>query len=443
MKRVDYAIIWAGAWGLTVAIGLAKLGKNVLLIEKGEMWGDCTNVWCVPSKALISVANEAQKTGEIINLRDALKVARAKRQYYRDHETPEELKKRFGLNVLKGEAQFKSKRILTVGGKTIYVQKKIIIATGSRPFIPTIPGLAKKDILTNENIFELNENIKNLVIVWGGYIGCELGETLAKLGVNVTLIQRNTRLIPREEKEASELIQNLLKRQWVTVFTSTTIIEANNEILLIESDGTTKKIPYDKVLIATWRQANIASLQCENANIAYNNQGIIVDHYNRTTAKNIFAIGDCVAENPKFTHWADNEGQWVIRNILTPFYKVSVRHRPLPVVMYTSLEVARVGFSHAEIGQYYTDKEIVTKTHYFNNNDRSHLNNKTEWFITIHFTRVSWKIIGATIVAENSGEIIPQITYAIENEEKVNLEKFEKAWPRQTEEDKKLWEETI
>ncbi len=410
----DIIVIGAGSGGLTAAFGLAWAGKSVALIEKGRIGWDCTNFGCVPSKALIDVA----KHHSDLSFEDAMKEVRLRRQRIRDEESPEEIEKHW-LKLIKGHAKFVSKNTLFIDEKEKITWKKIIISTGSSPIIHEIEWLKSEDILTNETVFEIEQKPKKLVVIWGGYIWAELSESFLDLWVDTTLIQRNKYLIPREEAEASDIIQKHFEEKGMKIECNTLVKEAHYEawkkfLMVIDKDGSNKrKIEFDRVLIATWRKANVSGLGLENAEIEFDNKGIKVDAYNRTNVKNVFAIWDVVKNNPKFTHWANNEARGVIRNILFPIYKKSVRWVTLPATLYTSIEVSRVWKTYAELMEFHDPSEIRTEIMFFDKNDRSKVTNDTKWFIKIHFKRLTWTIIWATVMGKNAGDILPILTLAM------------------------------
>ena len=430
--KYDYevAVVGAGSWWLTVALGLAKQ-KKVVLIEGGPIGGDCTNFGCVPSKALIDISKQNSATsfsskgeriqgwGEKWDFISALEEVRTRRQVIQDEETVEKIESHW-LKVLEWYASFIDAHTLHIDGKDHkHIRaEKIVLATGSSAQKIKIDGVDDADILTNHEIFEQTEDIKKLVVVGWGYIGSELAESIVGLGVEVHLIQRNTFLIPREEEESSILLKEILESKGITVHTETVVKEGKGKTLIVTDKQweNSREISYDKILIALGRSANIRSLTLDKAEVESDKRGIIVDKYNRTSKKHIFAIGDCVSGNPQFTHWANNEGRGIIRNILVPgILKKSVRNMTLPAVLYTHLEVARVGRTTKELLERYDKEEFVTKIIYFENNDRSKVTNDTKGFVKIHFKRLSGKILWATIYGAGAGEMLGMITNAMDN----------------------------
>ncbi|NDK09400.1 FAD-dependent oxidoreductase [Candidatus Gracilibacteria bacterium] len=417
----DVAVIGAGSGGLTVAFGLAAAGKTVALIEKGKMGGDCTNYGCIPSKALIDIA----KSGKYKSLKDALVEVRARRKIIQDEETVDKIEGH-GVTVFESRAFFHHEHCIILEdckSKEISAEY-IVIATGSSAMKLNIDGVDKKDILTNKTIFEQQDEIKKLVIIGGGYIGCELAESISAVGTEVSIIQRNTDLIPAEEAESSQLIKKIFKKKGIAVYTDFTGKKSKNKSLHIVSgdEKTSHDIQYDKILFALGRKPNVIGIGLNQIGIKHDKKGIFVDAYNRTNIKHIFAIGDCVNGNPQFTHWVNNEGRGVVRNILFPYYKSGVRNKTLPSVLYTHQEIARVGKTKNELLEYNSPEDIVTKMQAFENNDRSKVTNSTQGFIMIHFKRLTGRILGATIYGENAGEMIGQITLAMDN--KISAYKF-------------------
>jgi pyruvate/2-oxoglutarate dehydrogenase complex dihydrolipoamide dehydrogenase (E3) component/uncharacterized membrane protein YdjX (TVP38/TMEM64 family) len=409
----DVIVVWSWSGGLTVSIGLAAAGKKVALVEKWLIGWDCTNFWCVPSKALIDIA----KWWDYKDLKDALAQVRARRKLIQDEETIEKIEK-YWMKIIQGFASFKDSHTILIDWKKEISWNKIVLSTGSHAvWCPELEWADKEDILTNETIFELNENIKKLIVVWGGYIGCELAESFANIWIDVTIIQRNTRLIPREEMESSEILQSEFEKKWMTILTNTLTEKVEWKTLFVKNKDTWKieEIAFDKILVALGRKANINWLELEKTWIENDKGWIIVDKYNSTNIKNIFAIWDCVSGNPQFTHWANNEGRGVVRNIIVPFPKSSTRWAVLPAVLYTNLEVARVGKTTEELEKKLGKDGFHTEMMNFEHNDRSKLTEDETGFIKIHFSRLGGKVLWASIVWKWAGEMLPVLISAMQN----------------------------
>lgn len=419
----DVAVIGAGSGWLTAAIGLAGAWKKVALIERWLIWGDCTNFWCVPSKALLDIS----KQWENKSFKTALSEVRERRKVIQDEETVEKIEA-YWLKIFQWTASFLSENKLQIDGDDSgnISAAKIVISTWSRASTLDLGWVDSTDILTNETIFEQTEDIKKLVIIGGWYIWCEIAEAAASLWVEVHLIQRNTRLIPQEEEESSELMKDIFEKKWIHVHLGMIFQEKKGDELFFTTKDSNKtvKISYDKVLIAAGRKTNIEKLNLDIVGIASDSKWIIVDKYNRTNKKHIYAIWDCVSGNPQFTHLANNEWRWVIRNVLVPVFKKTVRSQYLPAVLYTHLEVARVWKTKKQLLKKYDWVDIVTKKINFSDNDRSKVTDDSEWFVIIHFKRISGRILWATIYGSHAWELIGQITLAMDN--KISAYKFAK-----------------
>lgn len=410
----DVAVIGSWSWGLTVAFGLAWAGKKVALIEKWLMWGDCTNYGCVPSKALINIA----ASWKYYSLKEALTEVRSRRKIIQDEETPQKIESH-GIKVYQWLGTFIDEHTLSIESdkKTEKISaQKIIISSGSHASIPEIVWLEKDQILTNTNIFEQTKDIKKLLIIWGWYIWCEMAESLLSLNVEVHIVQRNKRLIPREEVEASELLREIFERKWIKIYTQSTVKEIKwNTAIIVSETKKDMSISFDKIFLALGRTPSVKWLNLKNAWVNFDEKWIFTNSYNQTNRKHIFAIGDCVHSNLQFTHVANNQGRWVIRNILLPFPKSSISKFKIPAVLYTSHEVARVWMTKQELLKKYNENDFITEIWYFFHNDRSKVTNDTEWFVIIHFKRFSGKILWATIFSKHAGEMISQITIAMDN----------------------------
>ncbi len=253
--KYDIIVLWAGSGWLTVALGLAAAWKKVALIEQWKIGGDCTNYGCIPSKALIDIA----KSGEY-PFSEAMTETRKRRKGIQDEETPEKIAAH-GITVIAWSGSFKDSHTISIDGEKEITAKYIVISTGSHANTLEFPGVDSDDILTNETIFEITEDMKNLVIIGGGYIGCELAEAFANLWVQVTIIQRNNRLIPREESESSLLLDEILRKKEIKILTKANAERWEAGFLIVkDEDDEIQNIQYDKILVALGRTPNIEGL---------------------------------------------------------------------------------------------------------------------------------------------------------------------------------------
>lgn len=408
-KKFDVIVIGAGSGGLTVAIGLAWAWKKVALIEKWAIWGDCTNFGCVPSKAFLDIARK----WEIKGIKNILAEVRNRRRHIQDEETPEILEKKW-IHVFLWVAKFEwTKKISTDNGEVLE-GKNIVIATGSSPQVTDIPWANSQDILTNKNVFELDEDIQELVIVGGWYIWCELAEAFVLSGVQVTLVQRNGHLIPREEVEASEFMKEYLESLWVKIYIDTNVIKIDSKNIVLKNMDKEISVNFDKVLFALWRIPNVKNLWLEDAKIKYSEKWILTNDYLETSEKWIYAIWDCVYNNPQFTHLANYQWRKVIRNILLSKIKSRQWNFVLPSCLYTKIEVSRIWKTQTELEKL-DPRKFKTYVYNFVENDRSKITHQSQGFIKVHFSLLTWKVLWATIVWENAGELIGIFTLAMQN----------------------------
>jgi pyruvate/2-oxoglutarate dehydrogenase complex dihydrolipoamide dehydrogenase (E3) component len=346
----DLCIIGAGSGGLSVAAAAALMGVPVVLIERHRMGGDCLNVGCVPSKALIAAghhaasARAAKTFGVILNEPriDFGKVHQHVQDVIASIE-PNDSVERFralGVNVITGEARFADKRTVTVGETQIRA-RRFVIATGSTPAIPAIPGLSTVKYHTNETIFDLPERPARLAILGAGPIGMELAQAFRRLGSEVVVLTQGEAM-PREDREAAEIVAAVLEREGVIIHRNASVDSVSASGEKISISFTRQQTRLDEtvthLLIATGRKVVTDSLNLEAAGIRRNERGIIVNPSMKTSNSRIFAIGDC-AGGPQFTHASNYQAGLVIRNALFR-QPVKADYHCLPRVTYTDPELA-------------------------------------------------------------------------------------------------------
>jgi len=427
-------VIGAGAGGLVVAIGAAKAGKKVLLIENGNYGGDCTNFGCIPSKSIIAAGHAAHSLKESAHLgvtikiedtdsKGALERTRQIVASIREHETPETLNGH-GVATITGLASFVDTHTLKIslpdGSTTQVTGDNIVIATGSHPRIPAIEGGDTVSILTNETIFDLKEVPKRLIVIGGGPIGCELAQAYHRLGGNVSLIHHHDNLLNKEVERAQTIIEETFEKEGIKLFLGYNPIrltkEGNNISITLKnkSSGEESTLIASHILVSTGRIPNLNKLNLDGIGVKYGDRGIIVDAYGRTNCKNIWAIGD-VAGRAIFTHLAENEGRAVLTSLLMPwFFKKKLdRTQPIPRVTYTDPEVASLGLSEREAVKKYGKSKIAIYTVPFSAVDRAITTGRTEGFVQVVTKKWSSKILGATIVGPPAGEMIMEISTAM------------------------------
>lgn len=407
----DLAIIGAGSGGLSVAAAAAQFGQKVILFEKGKMGGDCLNYGCVPSKALIAAAKHAHvfRTSGPYGIAAAEPKVDFKK--VRDHIRkviaaiePHDSAARFeklGVKVVPGAAKFRDAKTLESGG-SIFSAKRIVIATGSRPAVPAIPGLETVAYFTNETIFENSVLPKHLIIIGGGAIGMELAQAHRRLGSAVTVIEAFTPLA-KDDPELAAVVLESLRRDGVKIFAETAIkkISKAKPGIAIETAGH-GKITGSHLLVATGRAANVEGLNLEAAGVVYTAKGVTVDKGLRTSQKHIYAIGD-VAGGLQFTHVANYHAGLVIRNTLFRL-PVSNRCDIIPHVTFSEPELAQVGFTEAQALKDYGPSIKVVRWPFLDN-DRAQAEGKTTGLIKAVIGKRG-RILGVGIVGANAGEVI-------------------------------------
>ena len=417
----DLCVIGAGSGGLSVAAAAAALGVPVVLIEKGKMGGDCLNTGCVPSKALIA----AGKRAEVFRASAAfgIKAARPSIEFFQvnDHVhdviasiAPNDSKERFaglGVRVIEGEACFKDAATVAVGDAFEIKARRFVVATGSVPSMPPIPGLDVTPFLTNETVFEARERPKHLVVIGAGPIGMELAQAFRRLGSDVTVLEA-AQPLANEDPECAAVVLDQLEREGVTIRSGVKIARVKRmrskiEVVL-EGEKGEEIIEGSDLLVATGRRPMLEGLGLDAAGIKHESSGIVVDKRLRTTNKRVYAIGD-VAGSVQFTHAANYHAGLVIRHAL---FRLPVKADPnvIPRVTFTDPELAHVGLSEEAARQ--RSRTIRVLRWPYHENDRAQAERETNGHIKV-ITDKKGKVLGATIVGACAGELITAWTLAI------------------------------
>ena len=409
MILYDLVVIGSGSGGISAAVTAAGFGKKVLLIDKNKPGGECTWSGCVPSKALIHKAKrihilKQEIKGYTYDSKNALDHIHAVRENIYSHETPEVFSQ-LGIDYLQGEAHFKDSETITVKEKMIQ-GKKIIISTGSSPFIPPIKGLDSVPYLTNENLFELGRFPKSLIILGGGSIGIELAQALNRLGTTVELVEMAPVPLFREEEEFSLAIEKHLSEEGVKIHLrakANEVSRSGDKInLRFEQDGKEQTIESEALLLAVGRQANIHGLGLDNAGINYTPKGIEVNAYLQTSSRRIYAIGDVVGPY-QFSHMANVQGILAAQNAILPF-KRKMHYDHVAWVTFTDPEIARAGKTEALARKSHGDS-IRIYDYDFNRLDRAMTGGKTIERIKVILDKKA-RILGVSILANRAGELI-------------------------------------
>ena len=422
--RYNLVVVGGGTAGLVSAAGAAGLGARVALVERHLMGGDCLNVGCVPSKALISAARaaaSARRAGELgvrvgsVDVDFPAVMDRMRR--LRAGLAPNDGVARFtglGVDVYLGDARFTGPATVEVDGRTLEFSRAVV-ATGARAAAPPIPGLEDSGYLTNETLFWLTELPRRLIVIGAGPIGCEMAQAFRSFGSEVTVVDIGSRVLPKDDPDAAAIVARHLEADGVRLVHDATITRAERrggEITVqYEARGTAQQVVGDKVLVGVGRAPNVEQLGLEAAGVRYERNGVIVDDHLRTSNPRIFAAGD-VASRYQFTHTADALARIVIQNALFgTFGKKKASALTVPWCTYTTPEVAHVGLSERDA----TERGIAVSaiTIPLHDVDRAVLDGDDDGFLRVHLRAGSDKIVGATLVAAHAGDMISELTLAM------------------------------
>lgn len=420
----NLVVIGAGPAGLVAAAGAVALGAKVALVERYLMGGDCLNSGCVPSKTILRSArfyadlrNAAdfggQDPGRVhIDFGKAMARMRGIRAHI-SHDDSAERFRELGVDVFFGEATFVNARTVVVDGKDLRF-RKAVIATGSRAASPTIEGLDEAGYLTNETVFNLTERPERLMVVGGGPLGCELAQAFARLGCQVTIAQKEPQFLPKEERDAADILAHALARDGIQVRLNTEVRKVTTQggerrVQLISYDQEST-VDVDELLVGTGRVPNVDGLNLEAAGVSYDEErGVHVDDYMRTSNRRIYAAGDVALEH-QYTHMADATARIVIQNALFLGRK-KLSALTIPWCTYTDPEIAHVGIYVREARE--QGIPVKTFTVPMSEVDRAITESEEEGFVKIHIRDGTDTILGATIVARHAGEMINEISLAM------------------------------
>ncbi|MGL4975054.1 MAG: dihydrolipoyl dehydrogenase family protein [Bosea sp. (in: a-proteobacteria)] len=421
----DICVIGAGSGGLSVAAAAAIFGVPVVLVERDQMGGDCLNVGCVPSKALLAAAHHAQSMRDagpfgITAVEPQINFARVQAHVASVIEAiaPNDSVERFtalGVQFIKGEARFSDPRTMMVGDQAIRA-RRFVIATGSRPAVPPIPGLDAVPYFTNETIFAQTRRPERLLVLGGGPIGIEMAQAMRRLGSDVTLVE-GQRILSREDEEVAAYIRRALLSEGVVIREQAKVLRAEKVgariRLVIEGANGEENNEGSHLLVATGRKPNIEALELAIGSVRFDAKGITVDKGLKTSNSRVYAIGDCATGATgglQFTHVANYHAGLVIRNALFRM-PVKVNNSTLARVTYSDPEVASVGLSEAEAAAQKIKIGLLRWP--YGENDRAQAERRTEGFVKL-VTSPKGKILGATIVGAHAGEMIVTWSLAIQ-----------------------------
>ncbi|MDQ3187920.1 MAG: mercuric reductase [Pseudomonadota bacterium] len=422
--RYNMVIVGAGPAGLVAAHAAAELGARVALVERDVLGGDCLNIGCVPSKALIRTARvyaemrEAENYGAQIpaDIRVDFAAVMQRMRAIRARISRVDSVRRLvaaGVDVFFGEGRFIGADTLAVEGVKLRFDRAMI-ATGARPDTPSIPGLVEAGFLTNENVFDLTALPHRLLVIGGGPLGCELAQAFCRFGARVTIAQDMPVFLPKEERDAAQLLSDAFARDGIEVRLNTKAVgvRVENGLKLVDlvSEDHQHTIEVDAILTGAGRLPNVESLNLEAAGVDSDAEtGIRVNDFLQTRNPRIYAAGDATLEH-KFTHTADASARIVVRNALFAG-RQKLSALTVPWCTYTDPEIAHVGLYVRQANE--RDIPVKTFTVPMHDVDRAIADSETVGFVKIHVKERTDRILGATIVARHAGEMINEITLAM------------------------------
>ncbi len=418
--RADLCVIGAGSGGLTVAAGAAQLGVSVVLIEKDKMGGDCLNYGCVPSKSLIAAARRAHlmRTSAPFGIVPTNPTVSYKGVHDHIHGViaaiaPNDSAERFtglGVTVIRAAAQFISRDTVLAGDQRIRA-RRFVIATGSSPAVPPIPGLEGVPYFTNETIFENRAQLDHLIVIGGGPIGLELAQAYLRLGSRVTVLEA-MKALGKDDPEMSEVVLKRLRAEGMEIREGALVERVTGGTRLIDvhisEGGVPSIVQGSHLLVATGRMPNVAALNLEAASIKYDKRGIQVSKGLVTSNSRVFAIGDVVG-GPQFTHVANYHAGIVLRRALFR-QPATVDGDIIPWATFTDPELAHVGLTE-DTAKMRNGRVRVYRWPY-HENDRAQTERTAEGFVKV-VTDAKGRILGASIVGEHAGELIQMWSLAV------------------------------
>lgn len=422
--KTDILVIGAGSGGLSVAAGAVQMGAKVVLLEGHKMGGDCLNFGCVPSKALLAAGKQAHAMGAggrfgITPVSAEVSYAGAKDHVRKVIETiaPVDSQERFeglGVRVIREYGRFLNARDVQAGDHVI-TARRIVISTGSRPFVPPIPGLDTVPYETNETIFDLRERPDHLIIIGGGPIGMEMAQAHVRLGSKVTVLE-GAKALGKDDPELAAIVLERLRGEGIEIVEGAQAerIEGGPGAITVHTGGG-QSHSGTHLLIAVGRTPNLDALDLDKAGIAHDRRGLTVDASLRTTNRRVYGVGD-VAGPLQFTHVAGYHAGIVIRQIVLGL-PAKARTDHIPWATYTDPELAQVGLTEAQAREVHGDKLEVARFAY-HENDRAIAEGKTTGLIKVMV--VKGRPVGASIAGASAGDLIGVWALALANRMKMS-----------------------
>lgn len=419
----DICVLGGGAAGLSVAAGAARLGARVALFEKNRLGGECLYSGCVPSKALLrssQVAELIRRSAEFglegssvaSSLPGIMRRVEDVIDAIKPHDSPERFR-RLGVEVIEGAAHFTDARHVLINNRLLSA-RRFVIATGSAPFIPPIPGLDSVPYLTNETLFNVREPVPRLAIIGAGAVGVEMAQAFSRLGSQVILFEAAPRILPAEDADTAGVITQRLRRDGATLVTAARIKRVAHDatgalrIAYRGSDGAWHMHGASHLLVAAGRRAVLGGLALKAAGVHRRGDQVIVDRRLRTTRHHIYACGDVVGPY-RFTHMAEHQAGVVLRNALFHL-PARVAHHAIPWCTFTEPELARVGLSEAQAHRDRVAHQVLRVP--FSRVDRAVTDGDTAGFAKL-LTGKGGRLLGAAIVGPHAGDLIHEFALAI------------------------------
>ncbi len=410
MSNFDIIVIGGGSAGFAAAIGGAELGKKVALIENSTIGGTCVNIGCVPSKFLIHEAFTGADWDAIATGRDALVEKLRTEKYINVLESYSD-----NVTYIHQTAQFIDKKSIQLADGTVLTSEKYIVATGSRPAFPDLPGIESIEPLDSTGLLFIKDLPKSVIIVGGRFIALELGDLFAKLGVQVTILQRSSSLIPQYDTEVSKGIEQVFRDQGITVITGTKLIGASKKdgirTLSYRKGNEQKEIGAEQIVFATGRKGNTESLHLDRAGVTTDSTAhTVTDRYLQTSNPAVYAAGDVLA-SPGLVYVAAKEGQTAVKNAFNKDPE-ALKYSNVPEVIFTHPQIARAGISENQALT--EDIPAVSTKFYISDTPYGLANNDTKGLIKLVKNTDTGELLGAEIMAKDAGNMIQTLTIAIQ-----------------------------
>jgi pyruvate/2-oxoglutarate dehydrogenase complex dihydrolipoamide dehydrogenase (E3) component len=428
----NLVVLGAGTGGLITALIASSLGARVALVERHLMGGDCLNVGCVPSKAVIRgaqvihEAREAARFGmpatpdDLGDFGEVMRRMREIRARISAEDSAERYSEEFGIDIYLGQARFSGEGRVEVGDRVLEYSKAVI-ATGARAAAPPIEGLAEAGYLDNETVFGLTERPRRLAVIGAGPIGCELAQSFRRLGSEVHILERMDQILTREDPDAAKIVQDAMVSEGVEMIFECDLERVerrgNERVIHLSCpEKGARELVVDEILVGVGRAPNVEEMGLESVSVVYDARvGVDVDDTLRTSNKRIWAVGD-VCMKWKFTHAADAAAKIVVQNALFalgPFGRRKASDLVMPWCTYTEPEIAHVGLYERDA----EERGIAIDTYQVSiaEANRAVTDGQEEGLVKVHVKKGSDEIVGATVVAAHAGDLITQFTMAIQN----------------------------